>query len=91
MAWQRTALTVAAVSALLVHLADQRLLAALPGMVGFLGSFALLILGERRYGWSVRKVEEGESPVARRAVRSLTVGVVALAAASVTLLAALRL
>lgn len=87
MAWQRTALTVAAVSALLVHLADRRLLAAVPGMVGLLGSFALLILGERRYGWSVRKVEAGESPLARRAIRLLAVGVVATAVALVALLA----
>ena len=85
MAWQRTALALAGFSALLVHFAQRRVLLALPGLVGLALALALLVQGERRYGWTVRRVEAGETCMAPRLVALLTVGVAVLSAASLAL------
>jgi uncharacterized membrane protein YidH (DUF202 family) len=85
MAWQRTALALAGFSALLVHLAERKVLVAVPGLVGLALALALLVVGERRYGWTVRRVEAGETCMSPTLVRLLTVGVVALSAASLAL------
>jgi hypothetical protein len=85
MAWQRTGLALAAFSALLVHLADRDVLAAVPGLVGLVLALALLVLGERRYGWTVRRVGADEACMAPGLVRLLTAGVVALSAATLVL------
>jgi uncharacterized membrane protein YidH (DUF202 family) len=82
MAWQRTGLALAGFSALLVHLAERDLLLSLPGFAGFVAALVLLVGGERRYSWTVRRVEAGESCLAQRMVASLTVAVVLLAAAA---------
>lgn len=89
MAWQRTALALAGFSALLVHLAGRDLLAAVPGLVGMALALALLVVGERRYGWTVRRVESGADCTAPRLIRLLTVGVAALSAGSLVLVVVL--
>lgn len=89
MAWQRTALSVAGVSALVVHLADRDLVAAVPGVLGLLAALALLVVGERRYTWAVRRVEVGESPLDHRLNVVLTAGVVTLAAVALVLVVTL--
>ena len=86
MAWQRTALALAGFSALVVHLADRDLLVAAPGLAGLGLALVLLVVGERRYGWTVRRVEAGSTPLAQRLVRVLTVGVAVLSLASLALL-----
>ena len=78
-AWQRTALTLAGFSALVLHAADSRGLGLTGGAVGIAVALWLLVAGERRYSVSVRR-RDGLSPVAPRMVRSLTVAVVAVAA-----------
>jgi putative membrane protein len=78
MAWQRTALALAAFSALLVHLADSDLVVAAPGLGGLVLALALLVMGERRYATAVRRVEEGRSPLAHGLTRLLTGGLVVL-------------
>lgn len=89
MAWQRTALSLAGVSALVVHLADRDLVAAVPGVLGLLVALALLLVAERRYTWVVRRVEAGEPPLDHRLNLVLTVGVVMLAAVALTLVVVL--
>ena len=82
MAWQRTGLALAGFSALLVHLADRDLVLALPGFAAFAVALVLLIGGERRYTWTVRRIEAGRPCTAQRMVRGLTVAVVVLSAAA---------
>ncbi len=79
MAWQRTALTVAGVSALtLRHAGGDRLL-AVPGLLGLGGAVALLVVVDGRYLRTVRHVERGDRPLGRRLVVALTAGCVLLA------------
>lgn len=85
MAWQRTALSLAGVSALVVHMADRDLVAAVPGVLGLLAALGLLVVAERRYTWLVRRVESGEPPLDRRLNVALTVGVAGLAAVGLVL------
>jgi putative membrane protein len=85
MAWQRTALALAAFSALLVHLADRDLVVAAPGLGGLALALALLIMGERRYATAVRRVEQGHSPLAHGLTRLLTGGLVVLSVSSLAL------
>ncbi len=62
MAWQRTALGLAGISALLLHETGGRLLAALPGLFGLAMATALLLLGERRYERTVSRIVAGRDP-----------------------------
>ena len=78
MAWQRTALGLAGFSALLVHLADRDTLLAVPGFLGLVFAVAVLVTAERRYTWTVRRVEAHESPVAPHLAALLTGAVVVL-------------
>ncbi|HEU4947850.1 MAG TPA: DUF202 domain-containing protein [Kribbella sp.] len=87
MAWQRTALGVAGVSGLLLHVADRSLVASAPGVVGLVAAVVLLGAGDRRYTRTVRRVEDGESPLGLVSVRLVTVGVVTLSVSAVALLA----
>lgn len=82
MAWQRTALALAAFSAVLAHLADRNLVAELPGLAGMALALALLVVGERRYGVVVRRVERDEPTMTHRLVVTLTLGVMAMAVAT---------
>jgi putative membrane protein len=88
MAWQRTGLTLAAFSALVVHQADRNILAAVPGVVGLLVALYVIVLAERRYAWVVRRVEAGESPLDRRLNLVLMAGIVMLSVASLALVVA---
>jgi putative membrane protein len=72
MAWQRTALGVGAVSALLVHHAGVRTWAAAPGVVGLLVALFLLLESEHRYERMVRRVESGLPATSRLLVRLLS-------------------
>ncbi len=83
MAWQRTALGVGAVSALLLHETGGRLLAALPGILGLAGATILLVLTEVRYEYTVHHVGAGRDPVAAP--------IVAVLAGTVTMLAVLTI
>jgi hypothetical protein len=79
MAWQRTALTVAGVSALTLRHADGGgVLLALPGLLGLTASVALLLVVDGRYLRMVRHVEHGAEPLGQRLVRALSVGAVLL-------------
>ncbi len=86
MAWQRTALGLGGVSALLLHHADGDPVASIPGVAGLLAALGVLLLVEARY---LRR-DHGEletSPMGVghvRAVAALTV-LLSLAAAVVVL------
>lgn len=86
MAWQRTALGLGGVSALLVHLSEGSVVAALPGVAGLLVTVALLVLAERRYVRMVARLDAEESPLGRGVIRLVTVVVVALSASAIALL-----
>lgn len=91
MAWQRTGLALAGFSALVVHQAERNIVAAVPGVVGLLVALWVLVLSERRYAWTVRRVEAGESPLDQRLNQVLMAGIVMLSMTSLTLVVALRL
>ncbi len=90
MAWQRTGLALAAVSALLVRLAHRDLGLAVPGLAGFVLALVLMALGARRYSSIVHRVQHDESCLAHRLVAVLTVGTVTLVIGSLVLLASLH-
>jgi len=83
MAWQRTALGVGGVSALLVHDAESRIALAVPGVAGLAGALALLILVERRYEHTIRRVSSGETPMGPTLVRWTAWGTVLLSVSAV--------
>ena len=83
MAWQRTALGVGAVSALLLHETGGRPLEALPGLIGLGVAAILLVLTEVRYEAAVHQVGAGRDLAAPR--------LVALLAATVSMLAVLAI
>jgi putative membrane protein len=80
MAWQRTALGVGGVSALLLHHAHGRLGGSLAGGAGLLVALAMLVMVEVRHE---RREDDENSPMGSRAVRSLAIVTVALSVASV--------
>ncbi|MBI2244376.1 MAG: DUF202 domain-containing protein [Nocardioides sp.] len=82
MAWQRTALGIGGVSALLVHHAEGRVALALPGGVGLAGALVLLVLVEQRYQRTIRKVSAGDSPMGPGLVRWTAFGTVLLSLAA---------
>ena len=86
MAWQRTALGLGGVSALLLHDSGGRLLAALPGLLGLGVATLLLILTEVRYEQTVRRVAAGRHPAAAGQVLTLAVTTVGLAGLAVWLI-----
>ena len=81
-AWQRTALTLTAFAALMLHAANSQRLGQAPGAIGIAVALWLLLATERRYSVSVRAVRDGFSPVAPRMILALTVSVVGLAVAA---------
>ena len=85
MAWQRTALGVGAVSALLLHHAGADAVAAVPGALGLLVALALLVVAERRYERTVRRVGAGEAPAGRAMIRTVAATATALAVAALVL------
>lgn len=79
MAWQRTALGVGAVSALLLHRTGGGLLEAVPGLLGLGVAVLLLVLTEVRYEITVHRVGRGRDTAAAPLV-GLLAGTVALLA-----------
>jgi uncharacterized membrane protein YidH (DUF202 family) len=71
MAWQRTALGVGAVGALLLHHAGPRVWAATPGILGMLVALGLIVASERRYDRMVHRVRSGRPATSRMQVRVL--------------------
>lgn len=90
MAWQRTALGVGGISALLVHAADRDVLAMVPGFAGLLVALGLLVLGETRYTRVLRRVRAGEPLLDQVFVRLLAITVVALAVCSALVIVLVR-
>ncbi len=82
MAWQRTALGVGGVSALIVHHAAGTPWLVVPGVLGLLAALVLLVVVEERYHHTLHKVSAGETPMGPRLVRWTAVGTVALALAA---------
>lgn len=82
MAWQRTGLALAAVSTLLVRVGERRLELTVPGLLGLLLGLGLMVVGERRYSWIVRRVGTGSTPLGERAVRLLALGMAVLSTAA---------
>jgi uncharacterized membrane protein YidH (DUF202 family) len=78
MAWQRTALTAAGVSALTLRHAEGDVLRSLPGLLGLAGAVGLLLVVEGRYLRMLRHAERGDEPLGRRLVVLLTLGCVLL-------------
>ena len=87
MAWQRTALGIGGVSALLLHRANGAILPSLPGVAGLLGALGLLLVVEARYVRNSRHGEAGNSPMGPTMVRAVTAGTVLLAVATLVVLA----
>ena len=79
MAWQRTALTMAGVSALTLRHAEGDVLRSLPGLVGLVGAVGLLLVVDGRYLRMLRHVEQGSEPLGPHLVRALSLGSVLLA------------
>ena len=82
MAWQRTALGIGGVSALLLHHAHGAILPSLHGVAGLLGALGLILVVEARYVHNSRHGEEGNSPMGPGMVRAVASGVVTLAVAT---------
>ena len=85
MAWQRTALGVGGIGALLLHHAGGIGVRAVPGLLGLVVALALVLAGERRYERVVRRVSAGTSPVSRGLVRTLAAATVLLSGAAILL------
>ena len=81
-AWQRTALTLTAFSVLMRHAANSQRLGQVPGAIGVAVALWLLLVTERRYSTSIRRVRDGRSPVAPGMILALTLAVVGLAVAA---------
>ncbi|GAA2142577.1 hypothetical protein GCM10009844_13890 [Nocardioides koreensis] len=86
MAWQRTALGVGGVSALLLHQTGGRLLGALPGLLGLLVALVLLVLTELRYEQTLRRVDAGETPSDAVPILVLACTVTGLAVSAIALI-----
>lgn len=89
MAWQRTALGVGGLSALLMHLAGDRVLFLLPGAAGLVAALALLVGAERRYIATIRRVERRDSPAAPLMLRVVAAVSVLLCVAALVVLGVL--
>lgn len=88
MAWQRTALGLSGVSALLLHHAGGKVAASVPGAAGLLAALAVLLLVEARYlrkdGKDRKDREELEtSPMGVGPVRAVAAATVLLALSAV--------
>lgn len=87
MAWQRTALGLGGVSALLLHHAQQNRLAAIPGVIGMLTALGFLVMAERRYEHTVRRVASGNLPAGAVAMLLIAAATVMLAVSALLLIA----
>lgn len=87
MAWQRTALGVGAVGALLVHYSGGISAKAVPGLLGLAAALVLLLAAERRYVTTVRRVRAGHATSSPALVRGVTTTVLLLAVSALVLVA----
>lgn len=85
MAWQRTALGVGGIGALLVHYAGGLGVRAIPGIFGLAVALALVLASERRYERTVRRVRAGAPPLSRMLVRTLAASTVLLSVSALVL------
>jgi uncharacterized membrane protein YidH (DUF202 family) len=88
MAWQRTALGVGAVGALLIHHAGGVTWGAIPGALGLLVGLVLILASEGRYERTVHRVRSGQQATSRGLVRTLAGITVLLAASALVLVVA---
>jgi uncharacterized membrane protein YidH (DUF202 family) len=89
MAWQRTALGLAGVSALLLHHAGGKVAPSVPGAVGLLAALVVLLLVETRYLRRDRDEHE-TSPMGVGPVRGITAVTVLLALSAVVVVLTAR-
>jgi putative membrane protein len=87
MAWQRTALGIGGVSALVLRQGGGDPLASAPGVVGLVAAVLLLVLVERRYVRTHRHVEDGNHPMGPGLVRALGWGTALLAVGALAVVA----
>ncbi len=87
MAWQRTALGVGGVSALMLHQTGGSLSSAWPGLAGLLLTTALLVLSEWRYERSVSPINPGSDPLRAPLMLLLALTVTSLAVLAIGLIA----
>lgn len=80
MAWQRTALGLGGVSALLLHHANGQLGPSIPGVAGLLVALATLVLAEVHH--ERHRGQQESSPMGRGAVRGVSAAAVLLSLAS---------
>lgn len=85
MAWQRTALGLGGVAALLLHRANGDPVAVVPGVAGLLVALALLVVAERRYERTVRRVAAGATTAGPALVRTVTAASMVLAATALAM------
>jgi uncharacterized membrane protein YidH (DUF202 family) len=85
MAWQRTALGVGAIGALLLHHAGGLSWGAVPGALGLLAALALIVASEHRYERTVGHVRSGRAATSRGLVRTLAAVTILLAVAALAL------
>ena len=90
LAWQRTALGVGGVSALLLHHANGAIVPSLAGVAGLLAALGLVLVVEARYVHNSHHGEAGNSPMGQGLVRALASGSVLLAVAAIVVIAAAR-
>lgn len=86
MAWQRTALGLGGVAALLLHQATGNPLTAAPGVAGMLVALVVLLVAEWRYEHTVRRVVTGQGAASPGLVRTMAFTSAGLAAAALVLL-----
>jgi hypothetical protein len=85
MAWQRTALGLGGVGALLVHHAGGIGPRSIPGFIGLVVALGLVLASERRYEGTGRRVREGLATHSRLLVRTVAASTVLLSASAVVL------
>lgn len=85
MAWQRTALGLGAVSALLFHHADGDVAASAPGAVGMVAALAVLVLAETRHHRQ-DGAQRQNAPMGAGAVRAMAAVTVLLSLAAAIVL-----
>jgi uncharacterized membrane protein YidH (DUF202 family) len=83
MAWQRTALGVGGIGAVLLH--SGSVFTAVVGALGLVVALALLVLTERRYERIMRKVQGGEPASQPALMLTMSTVVVLLAVAALVL------
>jgi uncharacterized membrane protein YidH (DUF202 family) len=85
MAWQRTALGVGGLGALLLHQAGSMPLRAFPGALGLVVALALLLATERRYERTLARVERSESATSRLLVGTVSAATTLLSVSALVL------